>query len=345
MKKRALILGGTGAMGTFLVEILNKTDKWDIIVTSRREHESQYINVKYIKGNAKEEKFLGKLCMNNKFDAIIDFMNYGYDEFRERVLNLVNATEHYVFLSSSRVYDYSNEQITENNNRLLDTTKDQEFLNTQRYALRKARQEDILKSLKNKNWTIIRPYITYSNLRLQLGIYEKEQWLYRLLNNKKLIIRKDILDKKTSLTYGYDVAYGISKILCNEAAYGESIHIVTEETMKWRDILNLYLDVIEENLGKRAIVYESNNIEKIEELFEGGYNTKYDRLWDRSFNNQKAEKICGKINYVGMKYGLNKCLTEFINKWKKEGNDIFLDVIPEFEKYMDEKLKEIDDYQ
>lgn len=339
--RKVLILGGTGAMGTFLVEILNQTNEWKIIVTSRSDHSTEYSNVKYIKGNARDKAFLEKICNNNQFDAIVDFMNYDYDEFRDRVSILVNASKHYIFLSSSRVYDYSNKPLVESDNRLVDTSEDKKFLKTQRYALRKARQEDVLQCLENKNWTIIRPYITYSNLRLQLGVYEKEQWLYRLLNGKGLIIRKEILDKYTALTYGSDVAYGISKILCKKLAYRESIHIVTEETMKWREILNLYLDVIEEELEKRPMIYESDNIEKIEELFEGGYNTKYDRLWDRKFDNQKANKICGSINYLNMRQGLRKCLKEFINMWKKEGNKIFLNIIPEFEEYMDEEIEKI----
>ena len=61
--------------------------------------------------------------------------------------------------------------ITEESERLLDTSIDQDFLSTDEYSLTKARQEDILQSSKQKNWTIIRPYITYGTSRLQLGTW------------------------------------------------------------------------------------------------------------------------------------------------------------------------------
>ena len=65
--------------------------------------------------------------------------------------------------------------------RLLDVSHDSIYLKTDEYALAKARQEDILRKSGKNNWTIIRPYITYSESRLQLGVLEKEAWLYRAL--------------------------------------------------------------------------------------------------------------------------------------------------------------------
>lgn len=53
------------------------------------------------------------------------------------------------------------------------------ILSIDEYAITKAHQENLLINSKNKNWTIIRPYITYSEQRLQLGTFEKEDWLYR----------------------------------------------------------------------------------------------------------------------------------------------------------------------
>ena len=90
---------------------------------------------------------------------------------------------------------------------------DEEYLKTDEYALSKARQEKILEESGYLNWTIIRPYITYSKERLQLGIYEKEDWLYRVLNGKTIIFSKDIEKYKTTLTYGYDVANIIADLI------------------------------------------------------------------------------------------------------------------------------------
>ena len=40
----------------------------------------------------------------------------------------------------------------------------------------------------------------------QLGVLEKELWLYRALNGRTIVFSKDIAEKSTTLTYGYDVA-------------------------------------------------------------------------------------------------------------------------------------------
>ena len=68
--------------------------------------------------------------------------------------------------------------------------KDEEYLNTDEYALSKARQENILHEAGCNNWTIISPYITFSETRLQLGVLEKEDWLWRAINGYSIVFQK-----------------------------------------------------------------------------------------------------------------------------------------------------------
>ena len=328
-----LVLGGTGAMGAHLIDYLSLNKDADVTVTSRKER-MNHDNIKYLVGNARDMAFIMDIVKGTHYDVIIDFMNYNYEEFEERYLFLLDSCDHYIFLSSSRVYANCNGRITEDSPRLLETTKDKDFLATNRYALRKAREEDMLKHSGRSNFTIIRPYVTYSNRRLQLGIYEKEEWLYRVLNDKPLIMSEGILDKKTTLTFGKDVAYGIFQIALGKPL-SEAVHITTMENMTWLDILKTYSDVIEEYLGKQLDIYVSHDIRSIELLYEGGYNTIYDRQWNRCFDNTKAEAVCGHIDYLGMKEGLSRCLREFLNDWKEQGNDLFLPLNNEYEKEMD----------
>ena len=330
-EKSILILGGTGAMGTSLVEILSHDDKYSVFVTTRQSNHNDYKNIKYIIGNAREEAFIQQVC-SKKYDVIVDFMNYNLDEFENYHTALLNAADHYLFLSSCRVFSNA-ELIDESTPRLLETTNDTEFLKTNRYALRKAREEDILTNSPYNNWTIIRPYITYSNRRLQLGIYEKEEWLYRLLNNRPLILRKEILDKYTTLTYGKDVALGIYNIINNEKSLGQKINIVTEEYTTWQDILDKYKEVLNRVLNIEPEIYYEENLDEIEMLFEGGYNTKYDRLWNRRFKNDKTKEYCGDIDYKKPLPGIEQCLVEIINDWKK-GKEVFRTINSEYEDKM-----------
>ena len=333
-----LVLGGTGAMGTHLIGFLSGNKSANVTVTSRKERNS-YGNINYIVGNAREKSFINDLLSNKRYDVIVDFMNYNYEEFLEYHRILLEATDHYIFLSSSRVYANHAGRITEDCPRLLETTKDTEFLSTNRYALRKAREEDMLRSSGMTNYTIIRPYITYSNRRLQLGIYEKEEWLYRVLNDKPIIISEGILDKTTTLTFGKDVSYGIYKIILGKPL-SKAVHITTMESMTWLEILKMYASIIKEETGKEFAVFTSHEIRSVEVIYEGGYNTIYDRQWNRQFDNTMAEKVCGHIDYLGMREGLASCLKEFLCDWKKSGNELFLTLNPEYELEMDKLIQD-----
>lgn len=334
--RKILILGGTGAMGTFLVGILSKKQENLVYVTSRSPHTSTG-TINYIQGNARDENII-KDILKDGYDVIIDFMNYDYNEYVSRHKILLASTSQYIWFSSCRVYADSPAPLTERSPRLLETSSDMDFLATNRYALRKARQEDLITSSGFSNYTIIRPYITYSPERLQLGIYEKEQWLYRLLKGRDIVINKAILDKTTAMTYGYDVSSVISETIFNESAMGVKLQIATSETMTWRKICELYLKVLADMTNIKPKVYLCNSMHAIDELYEGGYNTIYDRAYNRSFISERVENVIGhNINYTQMKEGLVKCLKSFLKERK------FLQINWQFEAYQDMLLEQYAD--
>lgn len=339
--KKILVLGGTGAMGGYLVDILSGDNQCLIDVSSRRARCTTKRNVTYIKGNARDAVFISTLLQRN-YDVIVDFMNYDYDEFADRCQSLLRATKHYIWFSSCRVYADSPIPLTETSPRLLETSCDEAFLATNRYALRKARQEDLLKTSGFNNYTIVRPYITYSSERLQLGIYEKEQWLWRLLRGKSIVINKHILDKTTTMTHGQDVARIIAQCVANPRVYGQIVQIASDETMTWREVLRMYLDVLRQTDGISPEIYVSDHMESIDLLYEGGYNTIYDRVYNRCFSSRRVEELLGeKIPYVEMRDGIEACLRTFL-----AGAREFLTVNPVYEAYQDvltgEMLRESD---
>ena len=98
-----LILGGTGAIGRALIDLLKSTS-WNVLVTSRNVRENEN-NIRYVKGNAHEEEFLKQCLEIEHWNAIVDFMAYSTKEFSEKVDLFLNKTDQYFFLSSSRVYE------------------------------------------------------------------------------------------------------------------------------------------------------------------------------------------------------------------------------------------------
>jgi len=307
---KILILGGTGAMGRHLVNLLSNTNN-DVYVTSRK-YRQNVGNIQYIQGNAQDINFMTNV-LENKYDVIIDFMVYNTFDFQSRMDLLLNSTKQYVFLSSARVYASSEEPINENTPRLLDVSDDERYLITDEYALYKAKQEDLLIKSEYRNWTIIRPYVTYGEDKLQLGILEKEYWLYRFFNNRKIVFPKELLEKKTTLTYGKDVAVAINSLLGNENAYGETYHITRNEPILWKDVLEIYSNKLENMFGKKP-VFEFVDNDTFEKCYYNKYQFYYDRLYNREFDNSKISKFVDISKFTAPEDGLASCLESFCKK-------------------------------
>jgi len=112
--KKYLLLGGTGPIGIHLVKKLQEDICNEIYVTSRRDRTSSD-HVHYIKGNAKDMKFLKATIksLGGNITAIIDFMVWSTPEFDDVCTLLLSNCSQYVFLSTSRLYANIGNAITE----------------------------------------------------------------------------------------------------------------------------------------------------------------------------------------------------------------------------------------
>lgn len=308
--KSILILGGTGAMGVHLVNLISEMGGVKCTVTTRKRHKN-FGNIEYVQGDAQDDAFLYTLLQSRHWDAVVDFMCYSTAVFAKRFPHLLDATDQLVYLSSSRVYADSQLPITEDSPRLLDVCRDTDYVATDEYALAKARQEDLLRQCGRKNWTIIRPYVTFSENRLQLSCLEKEYWLQRALAGKTIVFSKDLADKFTTLTFGEDVARGMVAVIGQEKALGEAFHITCSNSYKWSELLQVYLDAIEEKTGKRPKVLLTDRWQ----YFMGGntMQVKYDRLYNRVFDNSKIGQFIDTDTFCETKESLKHCVKSFID--------------------------------
>lgn len=304
MSRRALLLGGTGAIGAYLVTELKKRG-FLVDVTTRADHVSSE-GVRYIKGDGLQSQFLEDILNRTEYDLIVDFMVYTVEEFSSRIELLLNNTKHYIYLSSYRVFS-DVPVITEKSPRLLDVSKDKEFLDSDDYSLEKAKQEDVLRMSKIKNWSIIRPAITYSKGRFQLGTLEANTLVWRSLQGKALILPRDMIEKTTTMTWAGDVAKMIAALALNKKSYGQDYNASTNEFHTWGDVLNIYKTEI--NL-KVQLVDNNQYIDAI----GGKYQLLYDRMFNRIMNNKKILTITGmkQSELMGLREGLHMELENFI---------------------------------
>lgn len=328
---KVLIFGGTGAIGSYVAQLLSQRGVFVTVTT--RTHKKDVDYIKYVVGNAKDDHFLTDV-LKQRWDAILDFMVYSTKDLSERIDLLLSSTDQYVFISSARVYaDSPQEKINEDSARLLDVCEDEEYLKTDEYALTKARQENILLNSRKKNWTIIRPSLTYSENRLQLGVYEKENWLYRALKGRSIVFSKDLMDRYYTLSYGRDVSTGIADLIGKKDAIGEVFHIVVEKSYKWCEILEIYLAELEKKTGMRPKVILTEKSTNLQ-IASAKYQVIYGRYFNRHFDNSKIRKVVDTSKWLRAEEGLPMCLSAFLD------NPKFLDIDWIKEAYIDRAAHE-----
>lgn len=283
---RILLLGGTGAIGKYLQRACLKRGH-KVFVTTRGNQFSSDSDVTYIKGNARDFRFVSDVLKGTRFDAVVDFMVYESAEFRGRVGHYLQSTGHYVFVSSYRVFsDTSNVPITETTPRLLEVSHDSEYLRSDEYALAKARQEDFLCAQGKSNWTIVRPSITYAENRLQFGCLEAAWFVPRAIEGLPVVIPDSMLGRQTTMTWAGDVAEMLAAILLNSAALGTDFNITGADARSWSEIGEIYRDVI----GLQVLPV---SVQDYLSLGLNRYQVLYDRMFDRVCDNTKIIEATG----------------------------------------------------
>ncbi|WP_167859001.1 NAD-dependent epimerase/dehydratase family protein [Paenibacillus cymbidii] len=288
--KKVLVMGGTGAMGVYLVPELAALG-YRVDVVSLDQVISGNSNIAYIQANAKDDSFLRKL-LANKYDAIVDFMYYSRKEFLNRYELLLDNTSHYIYLSSYRVYANSDSPIKETSYRLVDVSDDMEFLATEDYALNKARQENMLQYSRFANWTIVRPAITYSKLRYQLVTLEANTVVHRARNNLPIVLPQEAMPVQATMSWAGDVARLMSRLVLNPAAYRDIFTLATSEHRTWGEIAGYYKAII-------GLDYITVDTETYLSFFDPAvakaarYQLLYDRCFNRVVDNSKVLQATG----------------------------------------------------
>lgn len=310
---KILMLGGTGAMGSCLSDLLLGKKEYEIWITSRKPR-SSFGNIEFICGDAHNIEFIESVLNNKYFDVIVDFMQYDYSDFIEHINIFLPKTFQYIYFSSSRVYaDNYGKKICERHSRLYDVCEDKDFIESNEYAILKAKEENALINSHHKNWTIIRPYITYNDHRLQLGVFEKEEWLYRALKGRSILFPASLENKLTTLTSGKDVAKILYYIIGNKDALSEVYQIASDKALTWGEVLSIYVSALEEIIGGEIKVKKDYNQDKVAIIKGNAYQLKYDRMYDRKFDSSKILGYLGDdFDFIVAEDGLRESIQNFM---------------------------------
>ena len=290
MSKKILVPGGTGAMGVYLIpELLKMGYQVDVIALDVGETKSDAL--RYIQADAKNYDFIAEQ-LKNGYDAVVDFMLYPKREEYERFLPLyLNNTQHYIYLSSYRVYANEEQPVKETSPRLLDVSTDQVLLSSGDYCIYKAQGEDFLRSSEFDHFTIIRPAITYSKRRFQLITMEYPLVVRRMLEGKTLVLPEAAMNVQATMSWAGDVAKMIARLLLNPKAYRETYSVCTAEHHTWGEIAEMYariggLKYCTTDTDTFLQIISPNNIYARQQLG-------YDRYFERIMDNSKILEVTG----------------------------------------------------
>lgn len=241
--KHVLLIAGGGTLGTYVTkELLEQGHAVDVVCLE--EHTSHDPRLCFFIQRITEES-LPAFLEGRHYDGIVNFIHYkDHREFIRLYPLLISHTEHLIFLSSYRVYADEQHPITESAPRLLDAVKDSVFLENEDYALPKARCEDFLRTeCAGQNWTIVRPVISFSKLRLDFFMYSKHTLPERAAAGEPVIMPAFAKNLTAGLDWSGNSGKLIANLLFKPHTFGQAYTVSSGQNLTWGQVADIYTDL------------------------------------------------------------------------------------------------------
>jgi len=282
MKKNILIIGGTGFLGTFLIEeALNHGYNISVFVRGVTTPKMSIAgNVEMIFGNRNNEEDVNNIFLGDRvFDAVFDLNGY----FPKQIQLLINnkiKIKHYIFCSTAAVYNRSNWDLTfyENSPTIEDFLEDP-------YGFQKAECEQLLlKEWSDSNW----PITIFRENRIY-GPYEPWHFQYlhhRLINNLPIFVFANSTLENTNPIFVKDVIKAFMLSVDHDVSYGKIYNLGGPNYIGQLELIKECASI----LNKKAIIHEINDLDEatIEQKGVGDLNG-----WHPCLNTDLVKKDLG----------------------------------------------------
>lgn len=280
-QKRALLIAGGGTLGTYTAkDLLEQGHLVDVICLEEKTSDDP--RLRYFQGRITEET-LPKFLEGKHYDGVVNFIHYkDHEEFRRVYPVLMAHTDHLIFLSSYRVYADEQHPITEEAPRLLDVVKDKEFLETEDYAIPKSKCEDFLRrECAGQSWTIVRPVISFSALRLDLLMYSKQRVIEYAQANKPMVLPELARNLTAGLDWAGNSGKLIARLLFKSDTFGQTYTISSGQNLTWEQVAQIYtkLTGVQIQWISEELYHEVNPTKNPAAYY---YDRRYDRCVDCS---------------------------------------------------------------
>ena len=301
MNKKVLLIGGGGTLGTYTAkELLSQGHLVDIICLEDKISDNK--NLAFYKGMANLQ-YLEEFLKDKVYDGIVNFILYRDVQEYPPIHELLMAhTKHLIVVSSYRVYANEQHPVTETAPMLLDVSSDKKFVETEKYAIAKAKLEKYLISeCKNQSWTIVRPVISFSKLRFDLVTYFGNDLLTKIKNGETIPLPIEAKNLTAGLDWAGNSGKLIANLLFKEETFGEAYTVSSAQNLTWGEVAELYTELLG---AKFKWVTLEEYIEATNKF--NYYALLYDRMFDRDIDNKKILKATGlqSSDFLSVKEGL-----------------------------------------
>lgn len=284
--KKVLLIAGGGTLGRYTAkELLNKGSAVDVICLE--DYTSNNPNLCYYKAKA-DLNYLTEFLKDKYYDGIVNFIHYYVPEMYKPVHKLLTSkTDQLIFLSSYRVYAESKQPLTEEAPFLADVVEDEEFLKSEDYAVPKAKCEKFIREESGtKNWTVVRPVISFSDKRFDLVTVSGHEIIDAARSGKTVILP----EAAKNLTAGLDWAGNSGKLIANllfkKECFGEAYTVSSGQNLTWGEVAEIYTRLT-------GVKFRWTDTEEYVSTGHGGNGLFYDRLYDRAVDCSKILKATG----------------------------------------------------
>ncbi len=309
--KRVLLIAGGGTLGTYVSEELLRLGMLvDVVCPEEKvSHDERLV----FHQSLATEEFLKKLFSETRYDGIVNFLHYNEAEDYQKIHPLlIENTDHLIFLSSYRVYANEQHPITESAPRLWDVVEDTDFLENEKYAVPKAKCEDYLvRERAGEPWTIVRPVISFSHLRLDLLMYSRHDIPNAAKTGKELLMPETVRNYSAGLDWAGNTGKLIANLLFREDAIGECFTVYSGQNLTWGEVAKVYQQLTGVKIrwcGEAE--YLASQPYKEDKQFYWGWT--YDRTFNREIDCSKILRVTGlkKQDFASIEEGLRRELAK-----------------------------------
>ena len=282
---KALIIGGTGVI-SYDVSLLAVQRGIETFILNRgnRPHRMPAGASLIVADKFNRGEVLTK-TKNMFFDVAVDFLSYTPAQLERTFALFANKCKHFVFISSATVYgDKTPGILITEDNILSNPVWD--------YAQNKILCEQLLRKRCEKiklPYTIVRPYVTYGDTRIPFAVIAKRNhWslISRILRRKPVVMWDDG-NARCTLTHSFDFAKGLVGMFDNRMALNTAVHITSDETFTWNEVLSIISDAI----GMKPVVVNIPSVYIENEIPEMTHELLCDKATNMVFSNTKIKTI------------------------------------------------------